>query len=325
MMSKIGKYILPLILTIPLNVRAQDHPTIDVGEAIGIIGQPGSEVYLGYADQFSSTEGDTIYIVDMKNNEVLACSPEGELLFMIGGHGQGPGEFEQPRGIIWSNGYLYVSDERMNRVSVFKSDGTFLRAIRVQGRPRGLEVIDSQLFVGVTSGTTIVFAIDLARHDNQTAILTYEQASPSSNPLGISLGQPILNSIGDRLYVGLPNVGRIIQIEGGRVVGSFMPENEYTVSYWKHVRRVETDAGIVIPTVFEGITTWQDRFLLIRFRIRPPRSQPSSMLVFDANSGIEVGPRIIDSSLVFFRLTELPNGLFACPDNGEAIVYLYDL
>ena len=322
--EKMNYCLTALILTIPLCVFAQERPPVEVGDSIGQIGQPGSQIYLGYADHFSSTMGDTIYVVDMKNDEVLACSREGRLLFMVGGHGQGPGEFLKPRGITWSDGYLYVSDERMNRISVFKSDGTFVRAIRVQGLPRDLEVIDSRLYIGVISGTNIVFAIDLANPEDQTTILTYDQASPSSNPFGISLAQPILNSIGGRLYVGLPNAGRVFEIDGDRVVRSYVPTNEFTKSYWSHIKKVEKDLPLVIPTVFDGITTWQDRFLLVQFRNRGFGDLPSTVVVLDASTGDEVGPRIIAASRGFYHLTELQNGLFAWANNGEAIVYLYD-
>jgi len=43
----------------------------------------------------------------------------GEPVGLIGREGEGPGEYRRPTGIDSADGHLYVSDELMNRISVF--------------------------------------------------------------------------------------------------------------------------------------------------------------------------------------------------------------
>ena len=320
------KYIYTLFVAIPIFMFTQEHATLDVGSSVGQIGKPDSQVFIGYASSCSSTKGDTIYISDMQNAEVLACSKDGKLHFRIGRRGQGPGEFQRPECVIWSNGHLYVSDTRMNRISIFMSDGTYEKTIRIQGVPKDMEVIGSRLFVGVMSPTNIVFAVNMNDAEDQTTILTYNHTSLASTPMMKRLSQPILNIIGDKLYVAMPNIGCIFEIYNNNIVKSYEPKNEWTESYWNYVDEIERrgDRGSITPTVFDGITTWQNKYLLIQFRNRQLGNLPSTAVVLNASSGAEVGPRIIAASSGFFHLTELPNGLFAWALNGEAMVYLFD-
>lgn len=318
--------ILGILLIHPKTVCGQDVETIGVGSSIGQIGRPGSEVYLGYAKSFASTNGDTIYVLDSQNSEILAFDQDGKQLFVVGRRGQGPGEFVEPSAILWSKGRLFVSDTRLNRVTVFKSAGEFNRTIAIAGRPEKLAAIGDRLYVGVVSGRAIVIEIDLEHSDEQSVLVTYDSAELSETPMPRRLSQPILQVLGNRLYVGLPNLGRILEVESSRITRVLEPTNQFTEAYWQYLTTLANESeegGTAIPRVFEGITVWQDRFLLIQFRDRGGEI-PSTVVVFDPLSGAEAGPRIVAASRGFFHLSELSNGLFAWALNGEGLVYLFN-
>jgi peptidylamidoglycolate lyase len=72
------------------------------------------------------------YISDgYKNSRIIKFSAEGKYLFEWGKKGDGPGEFNIPHSItLDEQGNVYVADRENNRVQVFDTTGTFLRAYR---------------------------------------------------------------------------------------------------------------------------------------------------------------------------------------------------
>jgi tripartite motif-containing protein 71 len=58
--------------------------------------------------------------VSSLNDRVQAFTPEGKLLFGLGGPGDGPGQFSRPHGMaVDSKGNLYVADASNQRVQKF--------------------------------------------------------------------------------------------------------------------------------------------------------------------------------------------------------------
>jgi ABC-type multidrug transport system ATPase subunit/DNA-binding beta-propeller fold protein YncE len=58
---------------------------------------------------------------------VQKFTAEGEHVLTFGESGLGPGQFQRPAGVTCSEGQVYVADGANNRVSVFTTDGEFLR------------------------------------------------------------------------------------------------------------------------------------------------------------------------------------------------------
>ena len=68
----------------------------------------------------TSDANDTIYVTDSKMFRVIIFNADGDLLGSLGGEGQGPGQFLQPRGIAVDNdGQVYVCDSCKNEVIIF--------------------------------------------------------------------------------------------------------------------------------------------------------------------------------------------------------------
>jgi sugar lactone lactonase YvrE len=77
----------------------------------------------------------TVYVADHGNNRVEAFTPDGTFVRRWGRNGgdgsagSGPGEFDQPRGMVTdSTGAVYVVEKRNNRVQKFTADGQFVTA-----------------------------------------------------------------------------------------------------------------------------------------------------------------------------------------------------
>jgi hypothetical protein len=77
----------------------------------------------------------TIFVAEKQAQEVLAFSPDGELLSRIGRAGPGPGEFGgNIGGVFVVGGELVVPDPSNQRVSRFALDGTFLDSDRLSAQ-----------------------------------------------------------------------------------------------------------------------------------------------------------------------------------------------
>lgn len=69
---------------------------------------------------------------------VVVIDPSGSLVRIIGGQGEGPGEFDEPRGLaVWRDGRLAVADIGHNAYQLFTPDGEFERLIRMRGGSDG--------------------------------------------------------------------------------------------------------------------------------------------------------------------------------------------
>ncbi len=77
-----------------------------------------------------------LYISHNDNGCIYKLTTEGKYVATIGSRGTANGQLQTPRGLyISSDGELYVAERSNNRVSVFKTDGTFIR--HIQGNMNG--------------------------------------------------------------------------------------------------------------------------------------------------------------------------------------------
>lgn len=69
---------------------------------------------------------------------VTMCNVEGEFFGSLGSYGEGDGQFMWPSGgAVDSRGRVYISDEQLQRISVFDHAGTFLSRWGAQGTGEG--------------------------------------------------------------------------------------------------------------------------------------------------------------------------------------------
>lgn len=73
-----------------------------------------------------------LYALDTSAGHVVVIDPAGSLVRIVGGPGEGPGEFNQPGSfVVWRNGRLAVADMGHNAYQVFGPDGEFERFVRM--------------------------------------------------------------------------------------------------------------------------------------------------------------------------------------------------
>ena len=85
-----------------------------------------------------------LYALDRSAGHVVVIDPSGSLVRIVGGPGEGPGEFNQPQAfVVWPDGRLAVSDIGHNAYQVFGPDGEFERFVRMSS--------GSDLFSGMSN------------------------------------------------------------------------------------------------------------------------------------------------------------------------------
>jgi DNA-binding beta-propeller fold protein YncE len=93
---------------------------------------------------------DSIYVVDQGRTRIVKFSPDGQVLTVWGGKGNGDGQFDDHTSVALDprSNKVYVADPRNKRIQVFDSNGRFLTkwVIPQWGQPAGFEdlAIDSQ-------------------------------------------------------------------------------------------------------------------------------------------------------------------------------------
>ena len=97
-------------------------------------------------------DGDgNVYVTEMHGDCVLKLNPDGEKLQQIGKYGSQPGNLGAPRGIMIHQNCIYVCERDNHRVSVFRTDGTFVTAFGAKARlhdPASI-VVDKDGFIYV--------------------------------------------------------------------------------------------------------------------------------------------------------------------------------
>ena len=86
-----------------------------------VIGQGNGNNRLVRPDGVAVTDN-VIAVSDLGSDQVKKYSLQGELLSVIGCHGDKNGRFNHPRGLAFNNNKLYVVDGGNHRVQVFQQD-----------------------------------------------------------------------------------------------------------------------------------------------------------------------------------------------------------
>jgi hypothetical protein len=92
----------------------------------GIGDGPGA---LSAVSDLTMARDGSVYVSQPQENVVKVYDAQGRYLRSIGREGGGPGEFERPSALGWRGDTLWVADPPQTRISLFRQDGTFVRAI----------------------------------------------------------------------------------------------------------------------------------------------------------------------------------------------------
>jgi hypothetical protein len=98
---------------------------LTIGTA-GIAGA-GRDTFDGPTDVAVAPDGDVFVADGHGNDRIVKFTPDGRYVMEWGGHGTGPGQFDEPHTLAFdSRGRLFVGDRLNRRIQVFDQDGHFL-------------------------------------------------------------------------------------------------------------------------------------------------------------------------------------------------------
>jgi len=178
-----------------------------------------------------------IYVADTWNHRVLVLDGGGQIVRELGVPGEltdienspdpspEPGRFFGPRSVAVADGEIYVTDTGNERVQVFSSDGTFLRAFGGYGSVPGklLEPVgiaigpdgnvwvadsgNSRLSIFTRDGTA-VRQIPMASWQTQGELLNFLRFGPDGLLYATSPGAGVVEAVqGDRVETVVGNGG----------------------------------------------------------------------------------------------------------------------
>ena len=175
-----------------------------------------------------------LYVLDRDFRKIVVFNRDGSLRRVIlGGYGEGPGEFVRPRDMsLGPSGHVVVIDESLSRFTVFDTSGRLIRsrAMRV-GSPYGVAALGDRYLVlrWYRSGEPVVSVLDtLGAHLGDTLRLTERDYEFSK---GGERGKLGMTSMGEVLYAH-PTVGRWTSIQTGVSGGNaLVPDMHFGI--WK--------------------------------------------------------------------------------------------
>ena len=113
-----------------------------------------SQIAVTLADPYR----DRVLVLDVQDTEVSVWTPEGSLVFVVGGKGEGPGEFVLPTRMEFvDSSSFYVRESFGSRFTYYASDGTLTGT--VPGVTTSVTYQDFQLRVEAPTGAGGYFAL----------------------------------------------------------------------------------------------------------------------------------------------------------------------
>ncbi|MDH4273265.1 MAG: 6-bladed beta-propeller, partial [Candidatus Aminicenantes bacterium] len=132
-------------MSLALGLSPEENPVqIKMGPSLEV-GRTG--ILFGSISSVCEDHQENFYILDRKEFKVHKFSADGRVLQTFGQQGQGPGDFQSPNRIVFtSRGELAILED-LNYVSFFKTGGSFLRRLDLNGR-LGLGYIGPNRYYG---------------------------------------------------------------------------------------------------------------------------------------------------------------------------------
>ena len=150
-----------------------------------LIGQGSGNSGLVRPDGVAVTDN-VIAVSDWSSDQVKKYSLQGELLSVIGCHGDKNGQFNQPRGLAFNINKLYVVDGYNHRVQVFQQDDQFAFSFGNRGNNPGQFRFPVRIAIGSNNNVLVT-----DRNANRIHLFTYDgqfiQTINSNKPRAITI------------------------------------------------------------------------------------------------------------------------------------------
>jgi hypothetical protein len=120
---------------------------LTIGRTVG----PEEVTFARITDLTVSSLGD-IWVVDAPAHAVKVYDPSGNVRFVRGRAGEGPGEFRRPAQVVATDSSVRVFDPAVRRVTEYSNDGRLLDAQSVAG----VDGLNITVFRSLAAGTALV-------------------------------------------------------------------------------------------------------------------------------------------------------------------------
>ena len=94
----------------------------------GVESEPKDAILSGISSVAADDKG-FVYVLDRKDNRLISFDPDGKVRWVSGRKGQGPGEFQKVRGMVYDGDQnLYISNIGGTRIDKFNLNGNFIKS-----------------------------------------------------------------------------------------------------------------------------------------------------------------------------------------------------
>lgn len=219
-----------------------------------------------------TVDGDgAVYVTEFRGGHLRKFTPDGELLFEVGGTGNADGRLGNPIGVaVDRDGVIYVSESGTSRVSIFSADGGFRSSFGEFGGEPGQ--FRSAMGIAVSEAFEI-FVADFGNHRVQvfdrdgTLLRSWGERGTEpgqlENPIGLQIGPGgnvwVVDSANERVQV-FGQDGELVRVfddvgAGPQVLSVNAAGEFYVASPWADTRVRRFDAeGRLLGTVGMGVT-----------------------------------------------------------------------
>ena len=129
------------------------------GKLIKVVGEMGSK-----EGQFNEPSGVTlynnqVYVCDRNNHRIQVFDLDLNFIGSIGSHGEGRGEFDEPRDVKFDTaGNMYVAEWGNARVQVMDNSSRFIRGIGQEKlcKPSALHIVDKYVYISDQSDHSVL-------------------------------------------------------------------------------------------------------------------------------------------------------------------------
>jgi len=125
------------------DLQSQESPPISF-ELVQTFGddQDDENTLLVYIKSIFVDRNQNVYVLDPYSPKLISYSKTGAVRWIVDSPGKGPGDIDQPKGMVWNNNDLiYLSNINGHRVDVFNLDGEFVKSLSLPESKRSLEPI----------------------------------------------------------------------------------------------------------------------------------------------------------------------------------------
>lgn len=260
------------VVTIHGTLAALPEWTVSLPPSFEISGH--AEPFLGSIGSVALLSDGRVVVEDNLTDEVRLFDATDASGRMLGGKGDGPGEFQNVRAVSVAPGdTIHVFDSRHNRVSTFTPEGVFVRSLRLEREVAGAGSLLYNAWVG-SADEVLLYSVGPSQldgtamtplRDQRTAEILAVDASGAVRARGAFQGG--YSIAGPSIDAGSPFANRpLVAIGGGRVHWSSGVHYELTflspdlvkdqIVRWPEWGLVPTDSvvGVVRDTVEAGLS-----------------------------------------------------------------------